>query len=137
MGEQSYVVRGFWPFPLDMLRHDSSAAATAEDQCMIDRLSGDHAPDRAAFYPVDIKLTGPFRPNTARWESFGWAVPGDLEHQWIQDDRQRRRQDREILDRALSKLTPDELRVVRAHFGSTGDRDPAQPDYESMIMVGG
>lgn len=77
--EQQYIVRGSWPFPLDMLRHDDSKAATAEDQSTIDRLSGDHVNNREDFQPVAIKLIREAAhkwssPNIKRWESFGWSV---------------------------------------------------------------
>ena len=53
-----YVVRGKWPFPLDMLRHDDSRAASKAEQEIIDKLSGEFCPDdvdiRCAF---DIRLT--------------------------------------------------------------------------------
>lgn len=77
----SYVVRGHWPFPVDMLRYDGSRAASDADAAMIERLSAEHAPDRAAFKDVEISLLSdrqlPFN-SAERWESFGWEVPGDV-----------------------------------------------------------
>ncbi|HTK34526.1 MAG TPA: hypothetical protein VL358_04460 [Caulobacteraceae bacterium] len=113
MAHFDYTVRGCWPFPLDMLRHDGSRAASAADQAMIDRLSAEHAPDRAAFEKVDINLSGPNKPNTARWESFGWSVPGDLEHQWIKREREKGRRASALLQSALGKLSPEEAEAVR------------------------
>lgn len=39
--EQIYSVSGFWPFPVDMLRHEDAKAATAADQAAIDLLTPD------------------------------------------------------------------------------------------------
>src|ERR1044072_1802495 len=74
-----YTVRGHWPFPLYMWGHDCACATCDRERRAIERLSLEHAPDRAAFQDVEIYLTGPHKPNTARWESFGWKVPSDLE----------------------------------------------------------
>lgn len=109
-----YTVRGFWPFPLDMLHHDQSRPASAADQGLIDRLSGDHAPDLAAFRPVDINLVGLNRPNTARWESFSWAVPTDHEHTFFRELKRREAERQRVLEGALAKLTPEEREAVRA-----------------------
>lgn len=74
--EHRYVVRGHWPFPLDMLRHDGSRPASDADRTMVERLSGEYAPDRDAFVDVEIKLVGPSRPNSARWESWPSVIGG-------------------------------------------------------------
>lgn len=110
---QTYTVCGIWPFPLDMLRHDDAHPLSAEDGAMIERLSGDYAPDRAAFKPVQITLVGR-RPNTARWESFGWSVPSDREHAMVKRWREEEARRQELLQSALAKLTPEEREVVSA-----------------------
>lgn len=114
--EFAYTVRGCWPFPLDMLRHDQSRAATPEDQGKIDRYSAEHAPDRDAFEPVEIDLVGPCRPNAARWESFAWTVPGDVGHRMAGRRRAEERERLAHLDRALAKLTPQEREALEWHF---------------------
>lgn len=111
-----YTVKGHWPFPADMLRHDQSRAATAEDQSMIDRLSGDHAPDRSVFVDVEINLVGPNKPNTARWESFGWAVPSDTEHAFYRDMKRRQAEEQRMFDAAMAKLSDDERQVMQGRM---------------------
>ena len=82
-----YRVGGQWPFPLDMLAHDQSIAATPEDQALIDRMSGECSdPEIGLRASVSIGLTmesgdktygrslGRWQPNDARWRSFGWQV---------------------------------------------------------------
>lgn len=118
--EHSYIAKGHWPFPVDMLRHDGSRAATEVDQAMIDRLSGDHAPDRAAFCDVEIKLVGPFKPNTGRWESFGWEIPSDEMYAAIKALREKARRDDALFADVLAKLTEDERRVVLARIHTAG-----------------
>lgn len=114
--EFAYTVRGHWPFPKDMLRHDGSRAATPEDQAVIDRQSLEYAPDRDVFVDVEINLVGPNKPNTARWESFGWAVPADVEHvmakRWQTEERERRA----LRDQALAKLSFREREALEWHF---------------------
>lgn len=114
--EFAYTVRGSWPFPLDMLRHDGSRAASAEDQEKINQYAAEHAPSRDVFEPVEINLVGPYKPNTARWESFTWSVPGDVENammkRWREEDRERRLH----RDRALAKLTIQEREALEWHF---------------------
>lgn len=110
--EMTYVVKGIWPFPADMLRHDGSRAATKADQDVIDSLCEEFAPDRSAFGEVEISLVGPNKPNTARWESFGWKVPGDIEHAFVKADRERRAAETALLKRALGKLDSDERTLV-------------------------
>jgi hypothetical protein len=53
---QTYTVRGIWPFPLDMLRHDDAQATSKTDQELIDRLSREHAEHRDDFKEVEIRL---------------------------------------------------------------------------------
>lgn len=110
--EFPYTVKGFWPFPLDMLRHDGSRAASDADHAMIDRLSGDHAPDRAAFADVEINLIAAWKPNTARWESFGWSVPGDTDHAMMKVWQREARERDGLIASALSKLTAGERQAI-------------------------
>ena len=111
--EITYTVRGYWPFPTDMLRHDGSRAATETDQALIDRLSGDSAPDRAAFQNVDINLVGPWKPNAARWESFGWAIPADVEHQYYKRSAEKEKRRKALAASGLAKLTAEEKEALR------------------------
>lgn len=63
-------------FPLDMLRYDDAAPATAEDAALID-LMKDIESDRSQLPKnVAITLRSPVRaaPHTKRWESFGVLV---------------------------------------------------------------
>lgn len=107
-----YTVRGHWPFPADMLRHDGSRAATDADAALIARLSGDYAPDRAAFRDVEINLVGPHKPNTARWESFSWEVPSDEMHTMLKAMARKQQEDDRAFAALLEKLTPDERGLV-------------------------
>jgi len=122
--EFQYVVRGHWPFPADMLRYDGSRAASADDQAKIDRLSSEFAHNRDAFKEVDIELIGRSKPNTARWESFGWSVPSDVEHVLFKRLAQQRCDDERLFQSALAKLSDAERRVVMSkaqpHGGSDG-----------------
>ncbi|MGX1786892.1 hypothetical protein ACWIGM_09160 [Bosea sp. NPDC055332] len=115
--EFAYTVRGHWPFPTDMLRHDGSRAATSDDQAVIDRLSGEFAPDRGAFEDAEVKLIGSWKPNTARWESFGWSVPADVEHQIWKGWHQKENERRALIETALAKLTPDEKAALNLPKG--------------------
>jgi hypothetical protein len=112
-----YTVKGSWPFPTDMLRRDCSRAATPEDQAIVDRLSKDYAEDRDAIRnAVTINLVMPntehWRPNTARWASFGWEVPTDTEFQQIQAERKNRARMETLYKQAMAKLTPEERAAV-------------------------
>lgn len=118
--EQSYTVKGCWPFPLDMLRHDGSRAATGEDQEIINRLTSDFAPDRLVFKEVEINLVGPRKPNTARWESFSWAVPSDTDHIFFKEAAKRDREEKALFEVALSKLSDEERAVVMARVNRAG-----------------
>lgn len=108
----TYTVRGSWPFPVDMLRHDIARAATDADQAIIDRLSADHAEGREDFRPVDIHLVAESKPNTARWESFGWSVPTDAEHAFFKAAREKAARWPMLLASAHAKLTEDERDAV-------------------------
>lgn len=113
-----YTVRGSWPFPIDMLRRDCARAATAEDQAIIDRLSKDHAEDRDAIRnAVTVNLVIPnadrnMRPLTARWRSFGWDVPDDIEFQQATTERARVKRLSELYQSAMAKLTDEERAAV-------------------------
>jgi hypothetical protein len=110
--DATYVVTGSWPFPLDMLRRDGSRPATKDDRLKIERLSGDHAHDRDDFRKIEITLIGPNRPDTSRWESFDWAVPGDVEHAFWKGERLRRTREEALMRSALAKLDPEEKALV-------------------------
>jgi len=114
VGESAYVVRGHWPFPLDMLRHDGSRPASEEDRAAIEALSDDHAHGRDDFQDVEISLVGPSAPNTARWESFGWSVPSDACHAFLKEERARSLREKTILASALAKLDAEEKELVLA-----------------------
>lgn len=116
-GESAYVVKGHWPFPLDMLRRDGSRPETVADREAIEALSGEHAHDRDDFQDVEISLVGPAVPNTARWESFGWSVPSDASHAFLKQERARQLREKTILDSALAKLDAEERKLVLALIG--------------------
>lgn len=105
-----------------MLRHDGSRPASHADRRKIKALSGEFAPDRNSIRnPVEIALVGPNKPNTARWESFQWAVPGDLDYQLVKSlraqeiERQAQaRKDDALRVSALAKLSPEERRVIES-----------------------
>ena len=118
--EHRYTVKGHWPFPLDMLRHDGSRAATDKDLEMISQLVGDFAPDRSVFKDVEINLVGSNKPNTARWESFSWAVPSDTDHNFFKEADRRDREEGELFEAALSKLSNEERAVIIARINRTG-----------------
>lgn len=114
---RQYTVVGSWPFPLDMLRHDQSRAATPVDQAKIDRLSGESAPDLAALdEKVEITLvaesSGLRFCNAARWESFGWQVPGDADYQTGKSLRAAADEQRRLRSSGLAKLTMAERRAL-------------------------
>lgn len=111
--EITYTVRGHWPFPLDMLRHDQSRAAADADQALIDKMSAEFTEDDSYFADVEINLTSFSKPNTARWESFGWAVPGDAEHAFHKVAREKERHRRALASSALAKLTPEEREAIQ------------------------
>lgn len=96
-----------------MLRRDQSRAATDADRTKLMQLSAQHAYGRAGFEDVDITLVGPNKPNTARWESFGWTVPGDEEHAFWKDSAAREKARQALVASALAKLTPEERDALR------------------------
>jgi hypothetical protein len=110
--EVTYTVRGHWPFPIDMLRHDASRAASDADQALIDKLSADHTEDASYWCDVDITLKGFCKPNSDRWESFGWSVPADIEHAFYRQAREQARKRKELVASALAKLTAEERAAV-------------------------
>jgi hypothetical protein len=120
MGHQAdfhYTVRGSWPFPLDMLRHDRSHAATPEDEAIIERLSKDHAEDRDAIPDkVTVNLVipdaGTERPNTARWRSWNWDIPDDIEFQQRAAARAKASRMEQLYASAMAKLTAEEIEAV-------------------------
>lgn len=107
-----YTVRGSWPFPLDMLRHDMSAAATPAEQVKIDLYAADHAADASVFHPIEIELVGWCKPNGARWESFGWELPFDADWQLTKRWKAEAREKEELRKSGLAKLTPEERKAL-------------------------
>lgn len=109
-----YIVRGSWPFPLDMLRRDGSQPATEEDRRLVDLLSAECAPSLEAIRePVEIRLAitsdNPrARPMTARWESLGWSVPSDLDHEATKRLRAEQERRAELRRSAAAKLSAEE-----------------------------
>lgn len=110
-----YRVRGHWPFPLDMLRRDGSRAASPGDQERIERLSADKTEDQSYFEDVEIELVGGCKPNTARWESFGWTVPEDVEYACIKRAQEETRARSVLMASALAKLSSEEVEALRWH----------------------
>jgi hypothetical protein len=118
----SYVVTGKFPFPVDMLRRDLSRAASPEDQAKIDMLSAGFLPDDAdpqELHAIHLVIPDGVRgrPLTARWESFGWSVPGDLEHAAVKEERSRTAQRAALRRSALAKLTPEEIDALEWYAG--------------------
>lgn len=112
-----YTVKGSWPFPADMLRRDGSRAATADDQAAIDRLTKPYAEDRDAIrnsviIGLVIPDAGRWRPNTARWRSFGWDVPDDAGYRMIAEEKVRIARMEKLRSSAMSKLTAEEREVL-------------------------
>jgi hypothetical protein len=108
----AYTVRGSWPFPIDMLRHDQAVPATPQDKAEIERMSRDRADSREDFKPRDINLIGLYKPNTARWESFGWAVPADEQHATLKAMRQAQKKADDLFQSAIAKLSDEERKAV-------------------------
>lgn len=72
---QKFKVRGKYPFPVDMLRHDYCWPASEEDSGKISRTFE----DTAKMEVVEIELrrevgNKKFLPTSGRWESFLWKV---------------------------------------------------------------
>lgn len=112
-----YTVKGSWPFPVDMLRRDMSRAATSTDQAVIERLSKPYAEDRDAIRnAVTINLVipnaGRWRPNTARWQSFGWDVPDDIVARITSQERARLTRMEGLRKSAFAKLTTEEREAL-------------------------
>ncbi len=71
-----YQVRGYHPFPIDMLRYDESFPATEKDTTALSALA--HAFPTTAG-PTTIMLASTrsqtrWEPTRERWASFGWQV---------------------------------------------------------------
>lgn len=120
MADHYYTVVGRWPFPPEMPGHDRSEPATPEDAEKIRRLSRPHVSNRAELdEEVSINLVmrdcGRWRPNTARWESFDWKVPGDKLYAAMKADRAEHAKRVADLKSGLAKLTPDELEALEYH----------------------
>jgi hypothetical protein len=120
MVDHHYTVVGRWPFPPEMPGHDRSEPATPEDAEKIRRLSRPHVSNRAELdEEVSINLVmrdcGRWRPNTAKWESFDWKVPGDKLHAAMKADRAEHAKRVADLKSGLAKLSPDELEALEYH----------------------
>lgn len=111
--EVAYTVRGTWPFPVDMLRYDASKAAAPADQVLIDRLSLENVISLGDLrHPMSINLVGSNKPNTARWESFGWSVPADEMHAFSKELKAEKAARDAAYATAMAKLTPAEKAAV-------------------------
>lgn len=92
MPNETYVVIGRWPFPIDMLRRDRSEPATTKDADLIAMLSSDTIVDEMTTGPHTIVLRakdrfGRLGVAVERWKSFQWNVIEDHEHvsRWIEE----------------------------------------------------
>jgi hypothetical protein len=117
-----FTVSGKWPFPVDMLRHDGAAPATAEDAAKIEALSRDHCDDpgfmheRHSVVLVITDLNARSRPCEERWDSFGWHVEnGDLAARRRDAVLSRERQT--LRASAMAKLTPEERDAIAWYKG--------------------
>jgi len=107
-----YVVRGRWPFPMDMLRHDMAMGETKEDQDKIDLYSSENVEDANVFHPTEIKIIGWCKPTGARWESFGWEIPFDADWQRTKLWKAEEKNKTDLRRSGLSKLTPEERKAL-------------------------
>lgn len=113
-----YAVTGRWPFPPDMLRYDDARPATDADLALVERLSGEvspDGPDADAVQTVNLIMpeAGRRRPNAARWESFGWQVPGDEGRKAERAEAERVAALEANLRSGLAKLSPEEAEAIR------------------------
>ncbi len=70
--EWTYTVKGFAPFPVDMLRYDGCFPRTSEDSVAIGTALAGRTDPRRVF---EIRLHSPYHePTIGRWQSFGWIV---------------------------------------------------------------
>jgi hypothetical protein len=118
-----YTVRGYWPFPLDMLKRDQSKAATPEDQALIDLLSAEHATEdlirtehTVNLVTVDERIRF-WNPLGARWASFGWKIVAPTQAVAAAEAQVRVKRRRELRISAMAKLekaglTPEEREVL-------------------------
>lgn len=71
--EHTFHVRGFWPFPHDMLRYDTCYPAHERDGLLLDRL--DNERDLAGMVVVELASRSErAAPTHGRWKSRGWTV---------------------------------------------------------------
>ena len=122
MDDRRYVVRGCWPFPIDMLRKDSSHAASPEDAETIALLCRESAPDiDAIMTPREVALIGPewdrWRPHWERWDSFGWVVVDDPERLAVLAERKATAERTKAYRSAMMKLDPAEKAAVEWYAG--------------------
>ncbi len=72
-----FTVRGKFPFPLDMLRHDVCWPKSSDDVVRIDESLRQYeipSSDRAGPWDITLQSKGTGVPTTGRWKSFGWEV---------------------------------------------------------------
>jgi hypothetical protein len=70
-----YEVKGYAPFPFDMLRYDASYPARPEDASLL--VNVNDLPRQREVVTVRLVHTHPskaWQPTVGRWESFGWQV---------------------------------------------------------------
>lgn len=71
----TFVVRGSFPFPIDMLRYDRCTPKSEADSNVITR-SLEHQGTSEVFEVTvisDKELKG-WEPTVGRWKSFGWEL---------------------------------------------------------------
>ena len=66
----TYTVSGRGPVPMDMLRYDGAYPATSGDAARVVDLSNEPRTVRLV-HAAPVKS---WRPEVARWSSFGWEV---------------------------------------------------------------
>ena len=65
-----FTVKGYGPFPIDMLRYDRCWPASEEDAAQAQYPGSDGATVRLVAHESNRH----WQPTRARWESFGWKV---------------------------------------------------------------
>lgn len=113
--QTQYVVKGSWPFPPAMLDYNRANGATEADRELIAVYSADTLPDNSYPDEVSITMVGLDRPSVERWESFGWEVKYDDPHQFSAGPDAGKMA--LLTEKALSKLTKEEVDALRWHFG--------------------
>ena len=66
-----FIVEGYFPFPIDMLRYDECHPTTSEGvQAIVESFNTDVLPHKTYI----VELRGPCYPTEDRWASFLWRV---------------------------------------------------------------